>query len=69
MHYLLGTRDDDMRLNSEETVRQALIAHRRYGSWQAVRDAVAARLEQAQSNGRGDDQSARETAGAAQRRG
>lgn len=58
-----------MRLNSEETIRQALIAHRRYGSWQAVRDAVAARLEQAQRNGRGDDKSTQEVAGAAQRRG
>jgi hypothetical protein len=58
-----------MRLNSEETIRQALIAHRRYGSWQAVRDAVAARREQASSEDRADDQFAQEASRAAQRRG
>ena len=40
-----------MRVNSDQSIRQALTAHERFGSWQAVREAASERTERSQTNG------------------
>lgn len=41
--YLEGARGGDMRVNSDEAIRRGMLVHRRYGSWNAVRAAIAER--------------------------
>lgn len=58
-----------MQVNSEESLRLGLLAHRRFGSWQAIREAVAARQEALQPNGRSSERLTREPEDVAPRQG
>lgn len=40
-----------MRVNSDLSIEKALVAHERFGSWQAVRKAASARTERREVNG------------------
>lgn len=57
-----------MQVNSEESIRLGLVAHRRFGSWQAIREAVAARQEAAQQNGHSSERFTRDPEDVAPRR-
>ncbi|MBB3695633.1 hypothetical protein FHY05_004296 [Sphingomonas sp. BK580] len=41
-----------MRVNSDQSIRRALTAHDRFGSWQAVREAASESTTRSQANGR-----------------
>lgn len=40
-----------MRVNSDQSIKKALTAHQRFGSWQAVREAAQARTQRPSANG------------------
>jgi hypothetical protein len=56
-----------MRVNSDEAIQRGMLAHRRYGSWTAVRAAIAER-ERASSESHAAESQVREPAGSARRR-
>ena len=47
-----------MRLNSDQSIRQALEVHERFGTWEAVREAASSRSERIASEIRDQPRSA-----------
>ncbi|MGK6324870.1 hypothetical protein ACMGDM_17540 [Sphingomonas sp. DT-51] len=56
-----------MRVNSDEAIRRGMLVHRRYGSWTAVRAAIAER-ERTLLGSQAAESQMSESAGSAQRR-